>query len=646
MFMKKKIIFVMLILACFASNAFSQNEDKQEQWNLAIKYMEQQRYKSAIKIFESLLDDKDFEGDCLVQIEKAKKKIAHLTISTQKGEDICDEPLKVPYSGIDTMLKIKSNYKWQVDSLSDGITIERRGGDLRIQIQKENKELQERMECITISAGEAPNKIKHKITILQEAHPPYLDCSSKNLTFSAVDELQNSIAVFTNTEWLVKSNDAWCYVSCDSNKIKISVKENSSLENRKTEVVVNSVQNPNLSIIVNVNQAAGKIDLEASKHDLSVQDYESVEYVRILSNSSWSITDYPNWVVAERVGSSDSIKIHFLENTSERVRESNVNIKAGDKVISIHLKQEATTFVPKHNLKVLDGRNVSIGFTAGYIQPFIASSSSGSYTGSVINYSLGNSNENVNYSSQMGYSVGLVLDFRAYRNWYIKTGLEYMHVQYENSFAGDIDRSVNHSFNIVYKGTFQNRFSELYKFNFINIPILASYRFAYKNRKNLQIDFGPVVNIALSGKMTFEGNSNSDDVYPYTVIYDKTEPIPGNRSSVYMRYTGEMDLFDTKVTNTTTSSTGGMSKDFLNEYSADAAPYKRINLGLRLGVTYEFTGIQVGLAYNYMITNMANKSFWNSRRLPIFGQTSDVLMAGYKHRINTLEIKLGYILRY
>ena len=233
-----------------------------------------------------------------------------------------------------------------------------------------------------------------------------------------------------------------------------------------------------------------------------------------------------------------------------------------------------------------------------------------------------------------------------YKNWYIKTGVDYTHLQYTNSFNADVDRSVAQGFNVVYQGTFQNTFKEKYKFDFISIPVLASYRFVFDKRNNLQVDLGPVLNFAVNGKMSFEGNSNSDNVLPHSVIYGETGPIIGNRSSEYMRYTGEMNLFDTKVTNTTTSSVGGMSKDFLNEYTAVAAPYNRVSLGLRVGATYEYAGIQVGVAYTHMVTNMANDSFWNSGRLPVFGQTSDVLMAGYKHRINTLELKVGYIFRY
>ena len=59
---------------------------------------------------------------------------------------------------------------------------------------------------------------------------------------------------------------------------------------------------------------------------------------------------------------------------------------------------------------ILGGRNISFGLSAGYVMPFVNSTSSGTYTGSVINYSLGNSNEDVNYSSQTGFTIGAVVD--------------------------------------------------------------------------------------------------------------------------------------------------------------------------------------------------------------------------------------------
>lgn len=46
-----------------------------------------------------------------------------------------------------------------------------------------------------------------------------------------------------------------------------------------------------------------------------------------------------------------------------------------------------------------------------------------------------------------------------------------------------------------------------------------------------------------------------------------------------------------------------------------------------------------------MLTNMANKNYWENDRFAVLNN-SDVTMRGYKHRINTLEFKLSYTLRY
>ena len=369
-------------------------------------------------------------------------------------------------------------------------------------------------------------------------------------------------------------------------------------------------------------------------------------YVPIISdNPKWTESDRPSWCLSKKVNDS-TLMVSVVANDNYISREGFVNIKSNDRVSGIWIRQDASEIPDIYAKKVLGGRNVSFGFTAGYVMPFVKSSSSGTYTGSVINYSLGDKSEDVKYSSQTGFAIGAVADLRAYKNWYIKTCFDYTHLQYTNTFNADVERSVNQGFNVVYKGVFQNIFKEKYKFDLISIPVLASYRFVFDKSNNLQIDLGPIVNLALSGKMAFEGNSNSDNVYPYSVIYGEEGAIIGNRSSEYMRYTGEMNLFDTKVTNTTTASIGGMHRDFLNESSAVAAPYNRVSLGLRLGMTYEYAGLQFGMTYTQMLTNMANGQFWNSDRLPIFGKTSNVLMVGYKHRMNTLELKIGYIFRY
>ena len=75
------------------------------------------------------------------------------------------------------------------------------------------------------------------------------------------------------------------------------------------------------------------------------------------------------------------------------------------------------------------------------------------------------------------------------------------------------------------------------------------------------------------------------------------------------------------------------------------APLKKVNCGLRIGAAYEWAGLSFGLSYTCMLTNMAQKNYWENERWTVLN-ASDVTMKGYKQRINTLEFKLAYTLRY
>ena len=102
-----------------------------------------------------------------------------------------------------------------------------------------------------------------------------------------------------------------------------------------------------------------------------------------------------------------------------------------------------------------------------------------------------------------------------------------------------------------------------------------------------------------------------------------------------------MSYTETLQNSTATGQTLKRERDF------DASPFKRFNYGLKLGVCYELRGFQLGVNYNLMLSNMANKDYWESTRIPIMNNmTGENLMSGYKHKISALEIKLGYVLRY
>lgn len=299
--------------------------------------------------------------------------------------------------------------------------------------------------------------------------------------------------------------------------------------------------------------------------------------------------------------------------------------------------------------RVLGGRDLSVGLTGGYLLPFATSSSGGSFTGSPVNYSLGDSRENVSYTSQSGFTIGAVVDYRLHNNFYLTAGLNFTQVKYSNKFNEKIDDLVVMATDqLVYRGNQTNNYKEDYTLSFIEIPILFSYRFIFSELSSVHLNLGPYVNYGLSAKMKLSGSSECDGLIhaKFNNIANYSQSI-GDFSTSY-HLDGDFDMYSDKLGyQKTTESGSGLNLNSQSDYDFESSPYKKFNYGLKFGVTYELHGFQLGVEYRLQLSNMANDSFWESNRVPVFNnQVGANNMSGYKHRIHGLEIKLGYIFRY
>lgn len=321
-----------------------------------------------------------------------------------------------------------------------------------------------------------------------------------------------------------------------------------------------------------------------------------------------------------------------------------IRVRRGDNVIkTIDMKN----FLIWDDL--LGGRNVSFGVHAGYVLPFATSSAGGSFTGSPVNYSLGDSRENVNYYSQSGFTAGLAVDIRLYKNFYLMTGLNYTQVKYSNKFIEPISNDIiSISTGDAYVGNRTNNFEEKYTINMLELPILASYRFVLNHNHSIHLNLGPYVTYGLSAKMKLSGSSDcSGNIYYRGLGGDiDYNTITGSFTQNY-HISGDFDLYSKALgyekTNENAQGIGSTSKQ---ETFFDDSPYNKLNFGLKMGVVYEIRGFQIGLNYNLQLSNMANKDFWESSRVPVFNKVGTNNMSGYKHRVHSLEIKVGYIFRY
>ena len=297
--------------------------------------------------------------------------------------------------------------------------------------------------------------------------------------------------------------------------------------------------------------------------------------------------------------------------------------------------------------RILGGRNISFGVNVGYMMPFVNSSAGGGFVGSPINYSLADSRENVSYSSKSGFTIGVTADIRLYKNLYLLTGINYSLIKYTNKFNESIKDAVVYSDeDWIWIGNVATSYNEKYTLNLIEVPVLASYRFVLSKTASVHLNLGPYFAYGLSAKMKFTGSSEAEgDVYGRWGLVKLPEP-EEPFDDVNYHVNADFDLYSKEFQFTNVRE--GIATLGLPEiYSSSSSPYRRFNYGLKAGVVYELRSFQIGLYYNLQLSNMGNNGFWEGPRIPIFnGQTGANTMSGYKHRINSLEIKLGYVFRY
>ena len=192
------------------------------------------------------------------------------------------------------------------------------------------------------------------------------------------------------------------------------------------------------------------------------------------------------------------------------------------------------------------------------------------------------------------------------------------------------------------KGDVTNSYKEEYSHSMLEVPILASYRFKLNNVSHIQLNLGPVLNFGMASKMKLRGNTDSNNLKVYNSY---THTIANNADQPHhVAMTGDFNLYQPCVA-WTESYTDGSKEDINHHVTFTKSPMHRFNVGLRAGAAYEVAGISFGIYYTMMLSNMANKGYWEDKRWAVLNESNQV-MSGYKHRIHTLEFKLAYTMRY
>lgn len=566
--------------------------------------------------------------------------------STAKPFSLSDNKVVIPYQGGQDVITVDGNGSWTafVNDKSVGwCKIKKEKGKIYIVSEANENNTDRSCEVVVRMGGKT-----RTVVVKNEKAPEMLVPSVENLTFPYKGET-NTVEIRSNTNWKVTDVPGWVVSTKENGKIKLTALANDNNVDRSAEI---KVESSTKTVIINLYQGAGLDHLAFSKNDLHFGPDGGDEYVQILTDAQdWRFGDFPHWCQVTKVA-DNLLKIHCTPNEPINLnREASVNVTTGKQTLGINVCQEAKPLVAVIPNFGIGGRAISFGISAGYLFPNIINSSGGDFTGSVVNYALGDNRENASYKSSGGFNIGLFADIRIYKNFYLKPGVEFTHYKYKNYFSGDVEIfTLGDTKNYYFKGNAQNQYQESYTFNEIEIPVIASYRIPVTKISHLQINIGPTIRYGLSAKMKISGNTDANKMGSYKIVNNQRTDIvysQGLTTSLNYSGSGELNLYKSRMKYSETYSDEFLTNGVIpKDCDLEDSPLKKLNFGARLGVSYEYAGISFGMEYNIMLSNAANEKYWNSERWRIFDKGADVLMSGYKQRNNYFSVKIGYTFRY
>ena len=566
--------------------------------------------------------------------------------STAKPFSLSDNKVVIPYQGGQDVITVDGNGSWTafVNDKSVGwCKIKKEKGKIYIVSEANENSTDRSCEVVVRMGGKT-----RTVVVKNEKAPEMLVPSVENLTFPYKGET-NTVEIRSNTNWKVTDVPGWVVSTKENGKIKLTALANDNNVERSAEI---KVESSTKTVIINLYQGAGLDHLAFSKNDLHFGPDGGDEYVNILTDAQdWRFGDFPHWCQVTKVA-DNLLKIHCTPNEPINLnREASVNVTTGKQTLGINVCQEAKPLVAVIPNFGIGGRAISFGISAGYLFPNIINSSGGNFTGSVVNYALGDNRENASYKSSGGFNIGLFADIRIYKNFYLKPGVEFTHYKYKNYFSGDVEIfTLGDTKNYYFKGNAQNQYQESYTFNEIEIPVIASYRIPVTKISHLQINIGPTIRYGLSAKMKISGNTDANKMGSYKIVNNQRTDIvysQGLTTSLNYSGSGELNLYKSRMKYSEIYSDEFLTNGVIpKDCDLEDSPLKKLNFGARLGVSYEYAGISFGMEYNIMLSNAANEKYWNSERWRIFDKGADVLMSGYKQRNNYFSVKIGYTFRY
>ena len=630
------ILISILCLLPFVTNAQSIDE----LWNRARQLRNEGHYRQAIELFQKIKSlDSSYSEDCDRLIEQIERLVKTSEQPVESHLNLSSHDVELPFVGGEALVDVsceenvilKYSASWVIATLSDA-------GRIVIRCSNENTSSYPRSTSVKVVCGGKEEVIK----VIQQGAPEYVRLEKSSLTFESHGGEQ-MVLIDSNCPWKIVSSPEWCVIDVNELGFNIIADKNNSVKDRIGQVSVASLSR---NVVVTVMQKATDEYLSISQNELLFPAEGASLKIKVETNADvWSVEDFPRWLNVSRSG-SDSLMVECGKNIPNgEIRTESIQIKTLRQVVGVRVSQEARfpDDVLFSESNIVSGRNVSVGFSASGKLPMIHTSVGGTFYGSVVDYSLGNPNENAVYENLYGYGIGIYADLRLYKNIFLQAGCEFIQYGYKNSFEQTTSTYIPYIASTYIKGDLMNSYEEKYSLMSLDLPILLSWRFKIDNTSHVHFFTGPSLSWGLKAQMRLSGNSYSKKMYIYDALTN--EQLDRAPTDYLVNKTSVFNLYAKDAIVQTVYTEAAVDTTIDSNYSFLSPPYKRMNINLLVGLAYEISGLSVSLSYAAMLNNMANRDYWDNQRLALLNESPST-MSGYAQRVNFISLKLAYTLRY
>ncbi|MBQ9641085.1 MAG: BACON domain-containing protein [Bacteroidaceae bacterium] len=246
--------------------------------------------------------------------------------------------IEIPAEGVSKTFSVSSDCDWSISGMSSWLTVTPASGNgenVTVTVTAGKNETTTDRICTLIISSKAGTKT---IAVTQKAAAGVLGISPASLSFDK-EAGSKTLTINANVDWSVSSNASWLHVNpqagnSSTKNITVTVDKNETTESRSGDLLFSSSVGSQ-TVKVTQGAASGEIKVNgASSTELmfgsNANGNEPAQTVNITSNTSWTISDVPDWVRVSPTSGSGNVNVSLTvtnENWSDEVRSAIITVK-------------------------------------------------------------------------------------------------------------------------------------------------------------------------------------------------------------------------------------------------------------------------------------------------------------------------------